>query len=196
MKFYVAFDTETTGLPKPGRPLFEQPHICEMAFGQFELGTGRCVACYSSLIALAGWTVPDDAARIHGITTDLCYEFGLDIGGALAEFYAFCSGAEFIVAHNMKFDFMMHAHECERAGIKDSPFRYSNARCTMELAKPICRIPPTDRMIRAGISGFKPPSLAEACRSVLGREPSGAHSAFFDMIDCAELFYKLKDQIA
>ena len=63
------FDTETTGLPpknaKWDEDFNEFPYLCEVAwiFGR---------KTESHIIRPDGWTIPEDASKIHGIPQEYC----------------------------------------------------------------------------------------------------------------------------
>lgn len=59
---FLFFDTETTGL--------KSPHIVQLAALLTE-EDGRECARLNVIIQPEGWTIPDEAAAVHGITTDI-----------------------------------------------------------------------------------------------------------------------------
>ena len=56
------------------------------------------------IICPDGYTIPDDAVRIHGITTQQALEEGRDLAAVVNEFMADFDRATFIVGHNIDFD--------------------------------------------------------------------------------------------
>ena len=87
---YIFFDTETNGLWR--RDLNEnhedQPRLVSLAF-QVTDDNERVVAQYSSRIEPDKFIIPDDAAKIHGITTEVAKETGVSLNYALAIFTFF-----------------------------------------------------------------------------------------------------------
>ncbi len=64
----------------------------------------------------AGFTIPGDAARIHGITTEIAAERGVDIKAILDAVVLDIGKASVLVAHNMSFDEKILGAELLRAG--------------------------------------------------------------------------------
>lgn len=95
------FDTETTGLPpknaKWDEDFNEFPYLCEVAwiFGR---------KTESHIIRPDGWTVPEDASKIHGITQEYAAEHGEPLAEVLEKFIADCRQAHLICGHNIYFD--------------------------------------------------------------------------------------------
>lgn len=95
------FDTETTGLPprnaKWDEDFDEFPYLAEIAwiFGR---------KTESHIIRPDGWTIPEDATKIHGITQDYAMEHGEPLSEVLEKFIADCKKAHLICGHNIYFD--------------------------------------------------------------------------------------------
>ena len=94
-------DTETTGLPEKGAQWdvdFETyPHVVQIAwkFGDREK---------SYIIRPDGWTIPDDVAEIHGITTEYATEVGKPFPFVVSRLLEDCRKAGLICGHNIHFD--------------------------------------------------------------------------------------------
>ncbi|AOW48412.1 3'-5' exonuclease family protein [Acetobacter ascendens] len=65
--------------------------------------------------------------------------------------------------------------------------------CTMDAAAPLVNLPPTARMIAAGIDKPKAPKLEECIKHFFNEELKGAHDAMVDVRACARLFFHLRD---
>ncbi|HEY2111767.1 MAG TPA: hypothetical protein VGH25_08600, partial [Dongiaceae bacterium] len=69
----LAFDTETSGLPRYDRPADDptQPRICSIGYVLFDPipGTQADLEVYD-LIQPCGWIVPMDVVAIHGLSTE------------------------------------------------------------------------------------------------------------------------------
>src|SRR5438445_11546778 len=65
------FDSETSGLPRFGDPSDHpgQPHIVELA-AILATREGEVDRFYRK-VAIDGWTISPDAAKAHGITTEM-----------------------------------------------------------------------------------------------------------------------------
>lgn len=176
------FDTETTGIPNPrvGHSDASQPRIVQIGMVLSEDDDGDVLADVSLMIVPDGWRVPTEAARVHGITTEIASSAGVPIIVALSVFANLCRKASAIVAHNMRFDREMVEIEWERIGRDPSELRMlwpADSICTLELSAGVLNLPPTPRMVAKGMQGPKAPSLAEAYVGLIGPRNIGAHSA-------------------
>lgn len=186
------FDTETTGLPDKRMPLdWEgQPHLVQLAAVLTEDdGTER--GSFSTIIEPSGWTIPEGAAKVHGITTELAAAAGMPIHPALYTFMQMRQRANVLVAHNIKFD-----AEIIKIAVARTDFSYPKPPpvtmfCTMESASPIIALPPTERMIAAGYTKNKPPNLGECIRHFFNEELTGAHDALVDVRACARVYFHI-----
>lgn len=188
---YLFFDTETTGLPDFKKDMNHpsQPRIIQLAAILTHEST--IVAELNCFIKPDGWTVPEEVTKIHGITTEKCEQYGIPMREALALFNAMKLIAKARVAHNISFDKVMMAREATFYGLEHNSEGLESF-CTMQLAKPICKIPPTDKMMAAGFKGFKQPNLQETYRHFFGTEFEGAHDALVDVRACKEIFFQIR----
>ena len=183
---YIFFDTETTGIPRnykaPVTDLSNWPRVVQLAFVQTD-AAGVEVAAAEVLIKPAGFTIPADATRIHGITTERALAQGVPLAGALGQFLVSLEAARVLVAHNISYDENVLGAEFLRAGLVN-PLPARQRVCTMQAATNYCALP--------GKYGFKWPTLAELHRKLFGAELQDAHSALADVRGCARCFFKLK----
>lgn len=189
---YLFFDTETTGLPDFRMPTqWEgQPRICQL--GAILTDDDGKVRAEMNLIASpSGWKVPYEAAQIHGITQDDAIKFGVSMKGILTLFSRFISKADVVVAHNIRFDAFMIEREVLACEMQPADFKITTQTCTMEMARDVVCIPPTERMIASGRTGFKSPNLMEAFRHFFGRDFDGAHDAMADVRACKDIFFAI-----
>jgi DNA polymerase-3 subunit epsilon len=61
----------------------------------------------------------------------------------------------------------------------------------MKMATPICKMPPTEKMMARGRKDFKSPRLEEAYRIMFGERMDGAHDAMSDVKATARLFFHI-----
>lgn len=194
------FDTETTGLPIWGTPLDNpaQPHIVQLAMLLAdEDGTERASA---SVIVNPQVPIPERAAAIHGITDEIADRAGIFTPTAVALFDRLAERADLIVAHNINFDIYLIRVAWERAlianGNKGRAWDVAHGGrqryCTMEAARSVVNIPPTEKMLRSGFTKAKPPKLEECIRHFFGEEMAGAHDALVDVRACARVFFHLR----
>ncbi len=184
-------DTKTTGFTRDRLPLADpaQPYIVQLAAQLCEPG-GKQIAGFS-LIIDNGVAIPEQAKAVHGISEEHCIRFGVSTTFALSMFAHFHQRAELIVAHNMKFD--KAVLETAMTRVQGVEMRLNKPLyCTMESAKPVINIPPTDRMRAAGFTGPKAPKLEECIRHFFNEELSGAHDAMAGMLACKRVYLYLK----
>jgi DNA polymerase-3 subunit epsilon len=197
------WDTETTGLPDFRAPSDapQQPHLVQMALVLCE-PTGAEVEAHSVIIRPDGWVIPDEIAKIHGITQEIALERGIPETDAVVMFLAAIGKADIRVAHNESFDRRIMRIAMLRSGISRDQIEAIEARpsfCTCTTAGPIVNLPPTDRMRAAGFTKPKPPKLAECIKHFFGEELPGAHDALIDVRACARIYFhmiSLKGQAA
>lgn len=183
------FDTETTGkadfTAPPDAP--HQPHLVELG-ALLVSDQGRELARLEMLVRPDGWTIPADATRVHGITTERAAREGLPLEEVFAAFLALARSAEKLVAHNLDFDALVMRAAAARCGYSRPPAAlaedWTRGFCTMRAATQVCRLP--------GRRGdYKWPSLAEAHAHFYGAPHEGAHGALADVIACRRVFEAL-----
>jgi len=101
---YLFFDTETTGLPRnwkaPVSDLNNWPRLVQLAFLYYD-GNGNKISGGDFIIKPEGFTIPTDASRIHGISTDRAIREGQSIKTVLQDFQSLVGQASYLVAHNI-----------------------------------------------------------------------------------------------
>jgi DNA polymerase-3 subunit epsilon len=184
-------DTETTGKlvfkgtgknRKVDDKLEIQPHIVQLAYEVTDENE-VVLAEVSTLIKPEGWTIPEEATKVHGITTDLCDKFSVPIKRALSMLHGYAELGLMIVAHSLEFDYELLNIECLRAFDRPTPFAPCDKFCTMLGNKDILKIP-------GQYGDFKWPRLDETYRFYFGRDFEKAHTACADVRACREIFYE------
>lgn len=206
----LVFDTETTGLPDWKQPSEapQQPHLVEIAAILFD-GSNE-VDLFHALVKPDGWAwdADSEAFKTHGITVERCMDEGIPEPEAVARFPALHARADIRVAHNESFDarilriaFKRYGHgasgwdmltQDERDAIADT-FKSRPAYCTCNAAKPIMKLPPTEKMAANPRfrNSHKPPNLQEAHQHFLGEAFEGAHGALADARACARVYFAM-----
>lgn len=184
------FDTETTGFPDNRLPVEhdDQPYVVQLA-AMLCRDDGEALGSFSVIIN-NGAPIPAKVTEIHGISEQMAAEFGVMPRTAIGLFNHFASRANLFVAHNIKFDWQLMA-TMQARGANVMPL--GPKFCTMEAAAPVVNLPPSERMVAAGINKPKPPKLSEAVAFFFGEELTGAHDAMVDVRACARVFFKLKE---
>lgn len=195
MNLKLFYDTETTGLPdfKAPSESAHQPHIVQLAALLVDMDTRETIQSMDVIIRPDGWTIPDDVAAVHGITTEHAAEVGIPENLAVSMFMELWVGRPRI-AHNEQFDarilrIALMRHQSEDAA---DIWKSGPAECTARMATPICQIPPTAKMVKAGFNKFKTPNLGEAYRHFTGKELVNAHSAMADVLACRDVYFEIK----
>lgn len=170
---YLFTDTETTGFKKQGNLIQkDQARVCQSAMILTDFN-GRKLGEFSSLIKPDGWVISAGAFKCNGIKMEDCYQHGISQSAFIHTWELFASRATHIVAHNEKFDReMMEIETAYAGGANDN----TTWLCTM--------------ISNTHLHGGK--SLKNCVRHYLGREPSKAHDAMGDTIDCMEVFFAMR----
>lgn len=174
---YLVFDTETTGIPNfSGHPGESKARIVQIGAILLNESFDE-VACFSSLIKLPlDVEIEPGAQRAHGISKEQCLDFGIPIEDALSVFDAFSKIANFVVAHNLKFDTYLLATEMVLSG--RPLYNITNGTsgiCTMLASTDICGLKQ-----KTDPNKKKWPKLEEAVKILLGVDMVDAHDALAD----------------
>ena len=188
------FDTETTGFPRRDLPLDHerQPRLVQLACILAEDdGTER--ASLSLIVRPDGWSIPPEAAAIHGIDDALAERAGVPLDAALRLLLGMARQASLVVAHNVAFDVDVTTIALTQARQPDAATELGAMprACTMKMATPILNLPPTERMLAAGFNKPKAPKLAECVRHFFDEDLVGAHDALVDVRACARVYHYL-----
>lgn len=193
----LVFDTETTGLVKHGLPPEhpDQPRLVQIALVQLDDDL-NAIQKVSIIVKPDGFVIPKEASDVHGINQETAEKYGLPIKTVLSVFNQMCLQSDQLVAHNLKFDLLLMRSELSRNGVVDRT-EGIDAFCTMESSCDYTAIPPTEKMVAAGMTQYKNPSLSEAYKHFTGKNLVGAHDALIDVMATIEVYrhimsYKIK----
>lgn len=197
MALFLAYDTETTGLPLFDQPSEDprQPHIVQLAARLVCSDTREIKRSLESVILPDGWEIPDEVAKIHGITTERALIEGRPERDVLSELLDMWGLAEFRLAHNEQFDARIVRIGCKRfhdADLADH-WKAGKAQCTARLSTPILKLPPTEKMMAAGRKHPKTPNMGEAFEFFTGKKLEGAHTAGADVDACLAVWWAIQD---
>lgn len=194
------YDTETTGLPLFSEPSENprQPHTVQLGALLVDLVTREVLEEMDVIIRPDGWTIPDEVAKIHGITTQFALEVGIPAKAAFTQFVGLwgANGSVKRIGFNEPFDARivridMFRHFDEEAA---DAWKAGKAHDVLKVCQPICKLPPTAKMIAARRgNSFKPPKLTEAYLHFFGEELTGAHSALVDARATMRIHFHLED---
>jgi len=185
---YLFFDTETTGLPKSWRAPLEAldnwPRLVQLAWLLTDKD-GKKIVSKNRTIKPEGFEIPEQAAKVHGITTDIAQKEGISLVKALGEFAESLENSKVLVAHNIKFDEKIMGAEFLRQKIESKLFDIPQV-CTMHAATDFCKIPNN--------FGYKWPKLMELHEKLFDECFDDAHDALADVKACAKCFFALKEK--
>ncbi len=186
---YIFFDTETTGLPKNWKaPITDSdnwPRMVQLAWQHYD-EKGNLLNSNNYLIRPSGFTIPEAAFKIHGISTERAWNEGRELEQALIDFSRATAEAKFLVAHNIAFDLKIVGAELLRLGLPVEALDMPQLD-TMKAGASVCQLPSL-------YGGFKAPSLTELHRHLFNEDFDGAHDALADVEACARSFFALKER--
>lgn len=195
MKPALFYDTETTGLPdfKAPSEAPHQPHIAQLGARLVDLDTRTIISTLDVIVRPDGWTIPDEVAAIHGITTEKALAVGVSESLALGMLLSMWQRAEVRIGHNESFDariVRIAQHRFDDAHV--DAWKGGAVQCTQMLSTPILKLPPTPRMVAAGFNKNKSANLGEAFEFFTGTPLVGAHSALVDVDACMTVFFAVQ----
>ena len=195
-KYYLVFDTETTGL------LPSNPHLVSIAYKVFVTETiaGETkIAMIHSAYFIAkvplDVEIPDESAAIHKITTERSQNYGIDISTIIDRLHEVFQmwPISMIVAHNTKFDINVLVLELKRLRNKTSTLLLSHLQnidlfCTCMSGKQVTKI----ERVRGRQVYYKLPKLVELHEYYFGNDTFTQHNAEGDTFACARCFFKMQ----
>lgn len=200
MKPVLFYDTETTGLPLFKEPSEHpaQPHLVQLGARLVDIDTREIISTLDVVIRPDGWEIPVDVAAIHGITTEKAMAVGVPEPLALRMLLEMWEPCGERIGHNEQFDARLIRIAQHRFGLGDSEleaWKAGPSQCTQILSTPILKLPPTEKMLKAGFNKNKSANLGEAFEFFTGRPLSGAHSALVDVDACMAVWFAIQDGV-
>ena len=187
---FLIFDTETTGLPRDWKaPITDKenwPRLVQLAW-QVHDANGRLISAQNMLVRPEGFTIPYNAAKVHGISTERALADGLPLKEVLAAFELDRAKAVYAVGHNIIFDVNVVASENHRLD-QSYPVFAMKRLDTKDLSTQFCAIPGG----KGG--GFKWPTLTELHNKLFGKGFGDAHDAAYDVDATARCFFALVER--
>lgn len=183
---YLFFDTETTGLPKNWKALVTDldnwPRLVQLAYLLTD-SEGNKISGGDFIIKPVGFSIPEDSAEIHGISTARAEKEGSDLVPVLQDFYAAIEKADYLVAHNISFDEKIMGAELLRNKMTDI-ISAKQKICTMQSSTDYCAL--------SGPYGYKWPKLTELHHKLFHEGFRESHNAAADMAATIKCFWELK----
>lgn len=183
---YLFFDTETTGIPKnykaPVADINNWPRLVQLAWLLTDKG-GNEIKRAEYIIKPSGFSISEEAARIHGITNEIAIKAGVDLKPVLEEISGDISKSRVLIAHNMQFDEKILGAEFLRMGFPNQ-IEGMPKKCTMQSSTDYCKIP--------GPYGNKWPRLQELYKKLFREDFNNAHNALADVKACSRCYFELR----
>ena len=185
---FIIFDTETTGLPKNyNAPISDGdnwPRMVQLAW-QLHSIDGKLISAKNYIVKPEGYTIPYNAEKVHGISTERALRDGYDLKYVLEEFNNDLEKSKYNVGHNIEFDVNVVGAEFFRKGILQPTIVNKEIIDTKDEGTDFCAIP-------GGRGGkFKWPTLTELHTKLFGEGFGDAHDAAYDVDATARCFFGL-----
>lgn len=187
---YLIFDTETTGLPRdyraPVTDLDNWPRLVQLGW-QLHAADGKLLDQQCHIVRPEGFSIPFNAEKVHGITTELAQREGKPLGEVLDAFAAALAQTSLIVGHNIEFDLKIMGAEFLRDGREN----LLDARASLDTKEEATEFV----NIRIGKQQkIKWPTLTELYEKLFGEAFEDAHNAAFDVEATAKAFFGLLER--
>lgn len=183
----LIIDVETTGLPTKRQPNFKDLNAYDNArvvsFAWIVLDNNRRIESKYHIIRPHGFSIPNDAIKIHGITNEFARQIGISMKQCIQYLQNVFDKYQIVclVAHNISFDFGVLLSEFyrHRAHNMVSKFFKANRFCTMKNGKDYLKVK-------------KFPKLTELYKELTNKDLIGAHNAAADTEACCCCYKILK----
>ena len=193
----IIFDTETTGLPtyvfRKGRRVKKLPHMLQLSWILYNYENCVIESSHDHIIRLNDDVeITEGSIKVHKITPEIMKEKGEDVIDVLKQFNHDLQKANYVVAHNIKFDLSIIQKEYQRNGIInyfDVLSKDTIMYCSMLYGNDLCKI-----MVNDYVNGGKKPKyprLEELHYYLFKEKLTGLHDAFNDVLVCLRCFCKM-----
>ena len=115
----LIIDTETTGLPKSYTASIQDndnwPYIVQIAWILFDFDKHKIISFQNHIIKLRNnMKIPEESTKIHRITNERMEKEGKDISVVFDKFIKSFNNCQYIVSHNLDFDWKVLSVEFYR----------------------------------------------------------------------------------
>lgn len=187
-------DTETTGLPLndnlPYTDLKNWPYIVQVAL-IIEDDNYGILAKRNIILKPDGYTIPESATKIHGISNERAVKNGEDRDKVISFLDLALYKSDIIIGHNVSFDLNVIKSEIIRIkGIENALFEKKKHIVidTMKMGRNICKIPNLSFHTRLN----KYPKLDELYYKLFNKHFNNQHDAMADVQAAYDCYYELK----
>lgn len=196
----LAYDTETTGIIRGSdytNPT--NPFLASIAMLLFDSDTNKIVSSFNAAVKPDGWTMPEEAGRVNGLTDEYLNTFGIPATIVIPTVIALATKADLLIAHNVEFDTKVVASALWRHLLTENQTENHEAiaapvnlwlslptYCTMKESKEIVGA-------KNKRGALKYPKLTEAYEFFFNRPLNRAHSANADAVAVLEIYIALQN---
>lgn len=197
----LCYDTETTGIIRGNDYAhFDNPFLASIAALLYDTTAHKVISSLNAMIQPAGWTMPEEAGAINGLSTEYLSAVGIPASVVLPTFISLAIKANLIVAHNVEFDTKIisaalwrHMIEEEEDSADEPIYKLKLINnwaslptfCTMKESKDIVKVQTKNGKI-------KYPKLTEAYEFFFSRPLDRAHSANADAVAVLEIYLAIQ----
>ena len=190
-------DTETTGLPLndnlPYTDLKNWPYLVQVAL-IIEDDNYGILAKRNIILKPDGYTIPESATKIHGISNERAVKNGEDRDKVISFLDLALYKSDIIIGHNVSFDLNVIKSEIIRIkGIENALFEKKKHIVidTMKMGSNICKIPNLSFHTRLSLPN-KYPKLDELYYKLFNKHFNNQHDAMADVQAAYDCYYELK----
>ena len=187
-------DTETTGLPLndnlPYTDLKNWPYLVQVAL-IIEDDNYGILAKRNIILKPDGYTIPESATKIHGISNERAVKNGEDRDKVISFLDLALYKSDIIIGHNVSFDLNVIKSEIIRIkGIENALFEKKKHIVidTMKMGRNICKTPNLSFRTRLN----KYPKLDELYYKLFNKHFNNQHDAMADVQAAYDCYYELK----
>jgi DNA polymerase III epsilon subunit-like protein len=185
---YLFFDVSANGKPKSWKGAtndpFNWPRMIHLSWLMYN-EERELIASSDDIIKPEGFEIPVDIEQKAQVTHAEAVEKGVPMKEALLRFKEAMEKAEYVIAHNMKFNEAVVSCEFYRKNISHV-LPACEKYCLMQEATWYCKLP-------SKIGGYKWPTLQDLHAKVFNSRYSNANNALGDVSACVVCFFALLD---
>jgi len=199
MTAVLGFDTETTGFPNMDLPPDDPAQPWPVQIAAVMMDENANVQSSINFLVNPGVPIEAGALAAHGITQERVHRFGVKPITAVTMLYSMIARSDVLVGHNIGFDVNIVKMAKLRLGISHANDLFDGREhfCTQRNSADIVNLPPTDKMVLAGLHQTpKVPKLAEAYQFFFGEQIVGAHDALNDTMAALRIYFEIKRRVA
>ena len=192
------FDTETTGVIPRGlehSPLNYAQRYTRIVQLSWQVRDGEKVKEGDFIIKPDGFTIPDEAAAVHGITTERAIAEGVEYKTAFLQFFNDLKNADEICAHNANFDQGVLIAEYVRITDRARAAKFAMFIKNITLHDTMIL---TKDFVGARFSNGKPgkfPRLEELYAKLFNGESFPAHNSMEDVRALAKCYFECRKRL-